>query len=310
MEKLGFSVGFVYVLTNKSMPGLVKIGMTRWLPEDRAKVLFSTGLPTPFNVEFRLISSCPEIVERKVHELLADYRVNKKREFFELSVKNAIDAVCAVSVETGRISEWESSAPHKLQAGDRLVLTLEQGQIFGLISYAHFYSKNATIQDLWQVHSNGDLLEVYVTDSATHVAGMSDSDVEKFEDTVPFLDREKTVPNGIPNGYERLLPGDRLLWVSSPHSLSSQNYVIFEAAGYVQIISRTWSLKSHNGFPLMLNDFMYNEVWEEARKVFEMALGLSMPRCWAPRTNRGPEWEEIGTCSQPPEYWLSQLKRR
>ena len=50
-EKL--SVGFIYVLTNESMPNLLKVGLTSHLPEDRAKQLFNTAIPNPFVVAFR-----------------------------------------------------------------------------------------------------------------------------------------------------------------------------------------------------------------------------------------------------------------
>ncbi len=44
--------GYVYVLMNSSMRGLVKIGKTEREPEERAKELSaSTGVPTPFMVE-------------------------------------------------------------------------------------------------------------------------------------------------------------------------------------------------------------------------------------------------------------------
>ena len=43
MKDSNFTIGFVYVLINESMPDLVKIGLTTWLPEDRSKQLFTTG---------------------------------------------------------------------------------------------------------------------------------------------------------------------------------------------------------------------------------------------------------------------------
>jgi len=38
-----YTVGFVYVLTNESMPDLVKIGYTSRLTEDRAQELYTTS---------------------------------------------------------------------------------------------------------------------------------------------------------------------------------------------------------------------------------------------------------------------------
>ena len=42
--------GIVYVLTNPSMPGMVKIGMTERSEMDaRLKELYTTGVPLPFD---------------------------------------------------------------------------------------------------------------------------------------------------------------------------------------------------------------------------------------------------------------------
>ncbi|MBF6353622.1 GIY-YIG nuclease family protein [Nocardia higoensis] len=46
----GRTTGFVYILTNKKMPGLVKIGMTGRLIGDRVRELYNTSVPVPFEV--------------------------------------------------------------------------------------------------------------------------------------------------------------------------------------------------------------------------------------------------------------------
>jgi hypothetical protein len=66
---MAYTVGFVYVLSNPAMPGLVKVGRSTHLPEDRAKRLRSTGVPLSFAVEHRAVTSKPEAVERRAHEL-------------------------------------------------------------------------------------------------------------------------------------------------------------------------------------------------------------------------------------------------
>lgn len=43
--------GYVYILSNPSMPGLLKIGMTRFDPTRRVQELSSaTGVPTQFQL--------------------------------------------------------------------------------------------------------------------------------------------------------------------------------------------------------------------------------------------------------------------
>lgn len=58
-----YTVGFTYVLSNAAMPGMVKVGWTGDLGEDRAKKLRTTGVPLPFTVEFVAETSFPEQVE-------------------------------------------------------------------------------------------------------------------------------------------------------------------------------------------------------------------------------------------------------
>jgi hypothetical protein len=80
------TTGFVYVLTNESMPGLVKIGYTERTVEERIKELSQpTGVPTPFECFFAVEVENPQAVEKKIHDGLYDARKNLSREFFEIA---------------------------------------------------------------------------------------------------------------------------------------------------------------------------------------------------------------------------------
>jgi len=82
--------GLLYILSNPSMPGLLKIGMTEGDVSDRITQLSSgTGVAEPFVLEASITSTDPLRDERLVHERLAPYR-KPKREFFELSVPDAV----------------------------------------------------------------------------------------------------------------------------------------------------------------------------------------------------------------------------
>ena len=81
--------GYVYCLSNESMKGLLKIGMTTDDPEERAKELSSaTGVPYPFRVEMCKKVANPRAKEKAIHDLLSalGYRVNEKREFFNCAL--------------------------------------------------------------------------------------------------------------------------------------------------------------------------------------------------------------------------------
>lgn len=82
--------GFVYILTNPAMPGLIKIGKTRLAPADRAAQLHTTGVPAGFQVEYACRTPNPEAVEQAMHVAFGPRRVNDRREFFEIEPDQAI----------------------------------------------------------------------------------------------------------------------------------------------------------------------------------------------------------------------------
>lgn len=310
MAHAPFRVGFVYVLTNPAMPGIVKVGKTSWLSEDRAQALYTTGVPEPFTVAFRLATSRWDEVERHAHNSLEEFRINPRREFFRVSPDRAIEAVRLAAVEVAGIESWTAPQIIQLKNDDRLALSLEAGQIFALMSFPDIISDQAELVDIWQAHSDGDLLEISATSSVGHVAAFSDGDPEGDEDPVPYLDRAKSVANEMINGREHLVASDRLLWLASATSGDPSLCVIFEAMDYCQVVSRTWSPVSEYGFPLLLNNVTSQPTLEMSAAV-RRALALPMPRRWAPRDrSKRDEWEPFASDPQPPEYWLPQLKPR
>lgn len=83
--------GWIYVLSNPSMPGMYKIGLTRNHPSQRANQLSrSSGSPSDFVVEAKFISSDPERDEKIIHEALSRFRVTQSREFFSCKLDRII----------------------------------------------------------------------------------------------------------------------------------------------------------------------------------------------------------------------------
>jgi hypothetical protein len=87
--------GYIYVATNPAMPGLVKIGRTDNCPSRRMTELHSTGVPEPFKLVF--VAAVPDsaLAERNVHTVLMDCRVHRGREFFRVSVVDAMRKLTA-----------------------------------------------------------------------------------------------------------------------------------------------------------------------------------------------------------------------
>lgn len=89
--------GYLYLLLNLSMPGLVKIGKTTRSAEERRRELGSaTGVPTPFVIAYEMFVSDCHRAEKLIHDLLEPYRVSESREFFRLSGSDAVDAMLQV----------------------------------------------------------------------------------------------------------------------------------------------------------------------------------------------------------------------
>ena len=83
---------WVYVLTNPTMPGLCKIGFTKNKPSERVKQINAgTGVAMDFVVEWAFPCFNAHDVEKQVHKYLEDngFRVNKNKEFFNVSVNEA-----------------------------------------------------------------------------------------------------------------------------------------------------------------------------------------------------------------------------
>lgn len=85
--------GYIYVLSNPSMTGLLKIGLTLRTVEERVIELSNnTGVPTQFQIEAYFESEIPENDEGKIHEALKDFRVSYK-EFFKIKTETAIGII-------------------------------------------------------------------------------------------------------------------------------------------------------------------------------------------------------------------------
>lgn len=92
--------GFVYVMSNPSMPGLVKIGIARESVEKRKKSLSSpSGVPTPFVIEYACkVTDCKAVEDALLTAFTRD-RINMSREFFRIDPIQAIVLLELMKIE-------------------------------------------------------------------------------------------------------------------------------------------------------------------------------------------------------------------
>ena len=94
--------GYIYVMVNPSMEGLVKIGKTTREPESRAKELSqATGVATPFYVAFSIFVLDCHSAEEFVHAILEHkgFRNTANREFFQMPLRQAIEILMLAEKE-------------------------------------------------------------------------------------------------------------------------------------------------------------------------------------------------------------------
>ena len=99
--------GWVYVMFNEAMPGLVKVGFTLKDPNLRAAELDSTGTPRTPSVVYEALIESPRDVEQSVHARLKSK--NEGKEWFRCSPGEAISAIRDTIAEHGKTIILESS---------------------------------------------------------------------------------------------------------------------------------------------------------------------------------------------------------
>jgi len=106
--------GIVYVLTNRAMEGIIKIGLTTSSVEKRMLELDTTALPLPFECFYAARVLNPGMVEKALHIAFGDTRVRSRREFFRIDPTRvvAVLELLAMADETPRsevVSDEDSS---------------------------------------------------------------------------------------------------------------------------------------------------------------------------------------------------------
>ncbi|WP_326551875.1 DUF4041 domain-containing protein [Micromonospora sp. NBC_01813] len=120
--------GYVYVISNIGAfgPRMVKIGMTRRLdPEDRVRELGDASVPFKFDTHALIFSEDAVGLEAKLHNALAEQRVNKvnhRREFFyadPAQVRDLLQEIAGQHLlayhERAEALEWRASGAHQQQ---------------------------------------------------------------------------------------------------------------------------------------------------------------------------------------------------
>lgn len=87
---------WVYILSNPTLSGMLKIGFTKNKPTERVKQINAgTGVPVDFNVEWAYPCFNAHDLEKEIHQHLQNkgLRVNNKKEFFYITLDQAKEVI-------------------------------------------------------------------------------------------------------------------------------------------------------------------------------------------------------------------------
>lgn len=153
--------GYVYVLINPSMEGLVKVGKTNKEPNERSLELSkATGVPTPFVVAYySFFENCSE-VETYVHTSLErkGYKVSANKEFFNAPLNEVIETIFEAKRTYGKEktivpynNEKDEGLTFSKKADDFLnalqINNKSQWEEVRNLADAYYYGLGDTIQD-------------------------------------------------------------------------------------------------------------------------------------------------------------------
>jgi T5orf172 domain len=123
--------GYIYVLTNPGMVGLVKVGKTSRSPELRAAELSqATGVAQPFLLIYSRGFKDMDAAERQAHVALGilGKRVSRGREFFEILPHKAVQIVTQIEdTLSSDVCDTSASSHHLFQTPSLASVLYEEG---------------------------------------------------------------------------------------------------------------------------------------------------------------------------------------
>lgn len=106
------SKGYIYIMTNRGLQNMVKIGYATDV-EERRKQLSTTNLPYEYEI-YATYETPGKLEDKKLHKLIdnlnPELRVSKNREFFVMSAEDAyelLNAIATISGSQNRLERWK-----------------------------------------------------------------------------------------------------------------------------------------------------------------------------------------------------------
>lgn len=167
--------GYIYIMTNPALNGMVKLGYATNV-EQRRKQLSTTALPYEYEI-YATYETSGKLEDKKLHKLIdnlnSDLRVTPTREFYVMTPEDAyelLETIAIISNTADKLKLYKSSAPTAtgtqkvkkpavnfyqcgLKEGDELVFTLDP-TVRVTISGEHKVLYNGQLTSLSRVASD------------------------------------------------------------------------------------------------------------------------------------------------------------
>ena len=174
---------YVYVMSNSSFPSdMLKIGYTKEHPSIRANNLHTSGIPTPFIIEYVIITPDGFQLEKQIHNHMEKYRVNSNREFFKISKDKLTEILIKeLMLDLTPIDELPICIPTKMSYGKKVTEIKTLYESLKKDAYNFFIKFEKDSSELLVKKINNEV-HVFFTESVTGVMPLSGTGFDDVEE--------------------------------------------------------------------------------------------------------------------------------
>lgn len=205
---------YVYVMSNRSYSfNVLKIGWTRKNPIIAATNLYTSGVPTPFNIEYIIITKEGIKLEKTIHDLLYSYRINPNRDFFKIDTDKLFEILTKELhlelIDVYSIPEPHSELKYSSEVNEIIVLferlKNEANELFHML---RIEKSQIVIHNMNDVKVVSFIPNEYSTNALEWISVADTYEEEQFKNICNCIDKEiiqynKIIKNLIKN-YEEI----------------------------------------------------------------------------------------------------------
>jgi hypothetical protein len=195
-------MGFVYIFENDWMPKLVKIGITDDLERRLRESAGNEFVPCSFNCYYAIQSNQSDKLEIFIHKTYDMFRINDKREFFELDIDQAKTMLQGL-VEIGVATEVDIAQSQIISKNVSIQLTQD-----GIQSIVR--RRPRTTFKMLGISIGSEL--IYKNDNSIKIKTVDDINLIEFEEEKRTISNLSDKLLGYPtSGFEYFLYNDKTL---------------------------------------------------------------------------------------------------